>query len=387
MKNFQSLESLRAWMAWWVVLGHALHLTGIGGGGAPWFLAWLPYGVLQILMQGHTAVNIFIILSGFVITHLLLRKSEPYGPYIARRFLRLFPIFAFCILLAILVTPLYKLAYVDNLFVVGREMRIARFASELEHFWTHIGLHITMLHGLVPDTILPYSSTAFLAPAWSLSLEWQFYLIAPALIAIFIRGRLLVVATTVIVLVLLRVFFHKQTLFQWQYEGFFFLSASYFLIGILCRLVLEKLENGDSFFEYLLLAFIVMITSSGLAALIWAVWFGILLYEAGHMKLESSLLRRAVDLIAFNERIERLGRYSYSTYLVHIPVFSILVGVYAMFVGAENMRQEVVALILVVSFPLIAGVSAILYRYIETPPIRLGKKLFSANAGQGKAKL
>ena len=46
------------------------------------------------------AVMIFVILSGFVITHLVVEKHEPYGPYLGRRALRIFPIYLFALLLA-----------------------------------------------------------------------------------------------------------------------------------------------------------------------------------------------------------------------------------------------------------------------------------------------
>ena len=46
-----------------------------------------------------------------------------------------------------------------------------------------------MLHGIVPETILPRSSIALLGPAWSISLEWQFYLVAPLLFLFLDKGR------------------------------------------------------------------------------------------------------------------------------------------------------------------------------------------------------
>ena len=58
-QNFHSIEGLRAYMAWWVVLGHAISVCG-----AP---AWLPENISKRLASGTgVAVEVFIIVSGFV---------------------------------------------------------------------------------------------------------------------------------------------------------------------------------------------------------------------------------------------------------------------------------------------------------------------------------
>ena len=41
-----------------------------------------------------------------------------------------------------------------------------------------IATHLTMTHGLFPDGVLPDVWVGFLGAAWSLSTEWQFYLLA-----------------------------------------------------------------------------------------------------------------------------------------------------------------------------------------------------------------
>ena len=74
-------------MAWWVVAGHALRLTGTA--------QWLPAPVAKVVMKTDIAVNVFIIVSGFVITHLLMNARESYSQYIWRRFLRIAPIYIF----------------------------------------------------------------------------------------------------------------------------------------------------------------------------------------------------------------------------------------------------------------------------------------------------
>src|ERR1700754_946146 len=84
MKRFQAIEGLRGVLAWAVVFSHLVYFAdtythGFGG---------------RIAHIGRPSVLIFIIVSGFVITHVLIERPEPYGSYLARRFMRIFPLFA-----------------------------------------------------------------------------------------------------------------------------------------------------------------------------------------------------------------------------------------------------------------------------------------------------
>ncbi|WP_164887672.1 acyltransferase family protein [Paenirhodobacter populi] len=369
MRNFATIEALRGWMAWWVVVTHALQLMGAGQGPAD----MIPRPMLRLLMSGDTGVMVFIIISGFVITHLLIGKRESYPTYLLRRFLRLAPIYFFCLLIALLVMRLTWLAYGENPLPLNHGMRIARFAAEQENFLTHLLLHLTLLHSVVPDTILPFASTALLPPAWSLSLEWQFYLIAPLLISVALRSGSAAFWLAV-VLVAIRFGLHHSGL-RWQYDGFFFLAGDLFLIGILSRVAVERIHTGGAAAGYLLLAGILLLQVDIKAALIWVLFFVLTLREGGFLPLRAGLADRMHRLLALNPVMRALGRWSYSTYLIHIPLFSVLVGAYVGQVGAGNVSQMAVAGILMLCLPLLVLISALLYRFIETPPVRLGKAL------------
>jgi peptidoglycan/LPS O-acetylase OafA/YrhL len=43
---------------------------------------------------------------------------------------------------------------------------------------TEVAAHLTMTHGLFPNGVLPNAWVSFLGSAWSLSTEWQFYLVS-----------------------------------------------------------------------------------------------------------------------------------------------------------------------------------------------------------------
>ncbi len=379
MKNLVTIEALRGWMAWWVVLTHALQLMGAGGGHGA--VDVIPRPVLRLLMSGDTGVSVFIIISGFVITHLMLGKRENYSTYLFRRFMRLAPIYVFCLLVALIVMNLTWLAYGTSPLPLNQAMRLSRFEAEEAHFGTHLLLHLSLLHSVIPDTFLPYASTALLPPAWSLSLEWQFYLLAPFLIPVAMRSGVMAFSLAVM-LVVARLWLHDTGL-RWQYDGFFFLAGDLFMIGILSRIAFERIRLGQIGIGYLLLAGALLLNVDLKAALIWVFFFALSLREAGFLPIRSALLDRVHRLLALNPMMRALGRWSYSTYLVHIPVFSVLVGIYVGQVGAQNVSQMAVAGILALSFPLLVAISALLYRFIETPPLRLGNALIA----RGRARI
>ena len=59
------------------------------------------------LSRGDQAVEVFVILSGFVIALMRLNEEEPYGRYIFRRFMRLYPLFLIALILGAMTMHLY----------------------------------------------------------------------------------------------------------------------------------------------------------------------------------------------------------------------------------------------------------------------------------------
>jgi peptidoglycan/LPS O-acetylase OafA/YrhL len=115
---------LRGLLALWVFAYHTVAIAGV----------WdrLP-AIVGTRLDGAKAVDVFIILSGFVITSLLMQERESFGVFITRRFLRLWPVFIICIAAAL------GLQAVGLMPIRG------------EPLLAHILVHTTMLHGAVPQ--------------------------------------------------------------------------------------------------------------------------------------------------------------------------------------------------------------------------------------------
>jgi len=124
------------------------------------------------LFHGVTGVRAFFVLSGFLITRLLLQEHEQngrisYGDFVARRALRIFPLYFLFLLLASL------------LFVAGYWKTNP---AGLTYAWLYV-------YNFVPPTLYD----PLLAHTWSLAVEEHFYLLWPlALLILVPRERALI---------------------------------------------------------------------------------------------------------------------------------------------------------------------------------------------------
>src|ERR1700712_4823276 len=166
MKRLECLDGLRGLLAVYVLVGHM----------APF--AVLPVSVQNAVSHGTAAVDLFFILSGLVICQSLQNGGGRAGPFLIGRVTRIFPVFLVVFAFAIAVEP-WSCGFEFMPWV--SETNVARQICSMEqaHAWLpEIIAHLTMTHGLFPNGILPDIWVSFLGSAWSLSTEWQFYLLA-----------------------------------------------------------------------------------------------------------------------------------------------------------------------------------------------------------------
>src|SRR3569832_251177 len=178
MKKISAIEGFRGWLAWMVVLAHVVEVVDAQG-------VWHILGEM-----GHPAVIMFVIVSGFVITHRVIERPEPYPIYVLRRFMRIFPLFSVTCFIGYFTSQMYarsltQLPWAHDDSFAYRVMLHTQFAkSATDFFWQNIASHAVMLHGITPPVIAPLSAVVYNPPAWSNSMEWQFYLVAPFVVAL-----------------------------------------------------------------------------------------------------------------------------------------------------------------------------------------------------------
>jgi peptidoglycan/LPS O-acetylase OafA/YrhL len=340
-------DGLRGYLAWWVVLFHLYQSSGLN--------AWKIRPLEMTLGQGFSSVQIFFILSGFVIALMDDIRHESYGTFIVRRFFRLAPVYY--VMLAVGVVDAYKTqAYGASL-------------------WAHVAAHVTMLHGLVPNQVLNGSGISIDFLMWSISVEWQFYLIAPLILRTARRsptGALALLAGSSIA-----AYLANRGRLTFEEGAFVFIRGGLFAVGIgsfyLFRHVMTNLNTYRKLAAYMMPFGLAMVWICG-GPLVWPgpIWLvlfsAVLAYHAG----VETALTRPVRVALRHPVAVWLGHVSYCTYLFHGRVFQFLE---AWTAGSSPVVQALT--MVVVGFPVILAGSAALHYFIEKPGIRLGKRLAS----------
>ena len=374
------IEGLRAYLALWVLVAHVLWFSGYMPAVAP-----LP----KLMGAGGDAVKVFIILSGFVIALLLDKQGETYLQYIVRRFFRLFPVF---IVLFVLAIPLSQVSLwnvthasqylTPELIESGDDSGIEKVVSWWENIQWNIPLHLLMLHGAVPDVLVKDAPGAFLVPAWTVSLEWQFYLVAPLAFAWAVSAKpsrriglcmicagLFLAARYVIPTV------QYGAALPFHVEFFFLGAASYFFYK---RQIAH--QRPDTAFPVACCLAVFLFWRSGgawslIPVILWVAFLGLLL-EPG-----SSCSARLVAPLLTNPFVLYLGRISYSLYLSHMLV--IIVIQYALLTWVPHLSHIVhFGVLLAGTTAVTIAVSAVLYHYLEVPGMEAGRALLRRYAAR-----
>ena len=361
MKHYPQFEVLRGIAAMWVLLSHLLLVSGLD---------------IPILSRGGQAVELFVILSGFVIALLCLTKQESYPAYIFRRFVRLYPLFLVALVLGMATSHLYGPALGENPFLKeDPNSFIMRASTEAKYFWQHLIAHLTMLHGAVPDTLLPQSVFTFSGPLWSISLEWQFYLIAPFLLAAlnwYKQSKWLILLLCCLI-VMLRVATNRY----WPDAGapaFLPLRLELFALGIFCAIGWEKAKVTD--WKILLIWLIgisilfVKLLHYGLVPIV--VWLSVYMLAALGNRYTWS--RFANDCLKINTA-QWIGQRSYGLYVLHMPIVLTVTYFVLLPLSSYTGQYGMFALSLGIILPLVLVLAAFCYRYVEVPTITWARQI------------
>lgn len=362
MKRLECLDGLRGALAVYVMLGHMAPFAAI-----PWWLA-------QPLSHGGAAVDVFFILSGFVIVQSLERCRWRSRPFLLARVVRIFPVFLIVFPAAVLLDllpagfGLLPWATPDRaIFGIWSQGWPTSWARE-------IALHLVMAHGLMPDALLPNAWVSFLGAAWSLSTEWQFYVLALAAGHVIRRGQAKVWQLALLFLLIAAAgqLWQAKGPEAWQFSRAFLPNkAHYFALGIASAAVLAVKPGSAVQFIWVLAMTLVFCLAGGGAGKIAAplVWLACLTAQrVPQLPAVGWLARMLRSPLAL-----RLGAISYPLYLVNEPIQRLLGLVLGRLAEGDGALFTGLWFPAATLIPLAAA--AALHRWIEQPALRWGRAI------------
>ncbi|QSX75685.1 acyltransferase [Lysobacter arenosi] len=321
--------------------------------------SWLP--------GGFTGVDVFFVISGFVVSASMARFDHPrlldyLGHFYSRRIRRIAPALMVCLL----ATSVASALFIPQAWLSDTSNAVGR--------WAFLGLSNFVLLRTDGDYFSPKVEFNPYTHTWSLGVEEQFYLLFPLLFFAWAFGRRGRAASMALfgaglLASLAYVFWVSK---DQPALAFYMLTTRFWELaaGVLLFQILAGLRSRGNDIAQASAWPATIGTTLSLAALV----YGLATARAGHAPYPDALLpvAGALGLLGFlqvaavarplrwlfeNRTALYIGRISYSLYLWHWPVFVLM----RWTVGLESAALRVIALML--TFAL----AALSYRFVETP--------------------
>ncbi len=352
------MDVLRGLLAGWVVLHHIVLASGFDQTVYPWRL---------LAHHGQKSVLVFFILSGFAITKSLAVRPQRWSSFLIARLWRIYPVY-----LAALAIGAGVWWYADYrggaLFVDLSRLGIEAWAPEEgSPRWLHTLLHLFQLHGVVPSAWLPHVDTSLVAPAWSLSTEFQFYVIAPLLCLVLLHrsgSNRLALVLVMTMAVIWPNFIDAQAISPANVLRYIDL----FVLGMIGAIALGSGLFGK--LGYSLAAIIVAAASlySGRVIVATAVFVWLLFWWPSTLAAVERLLDTHVGRLGLF-----MGALSFPLYLIHYPLARLL-----LIATTDLVPDNRWVFLATWAFATVASSyigAALLHRYVEMPGTRYGKRI------------
>ena len=350
MQRLSRLDGLRGILAVYVLVVHALPFSAV------------PHWLAGPFRHGEAAVDLFFALSGLVVFNSLERFDYRLLPFLQGRARRLLPVYfsvlALAVLLICLGSPLPSMPWVSPTSYAG-----LLWTLPPQLIW-HILAHATLVHGLVPQFVLPWAWITLLPPAWSLSTEWQFYIVMGLMLPR-MKGsrRLMHFAYFMLGLGVCYRVFSPLLPEYWQFSRAFLPDAApYFALG-LASAVWMRNRNPIPYLLCLITVFgLGLLSGVPSRAFISIGWTVILLAQRNP---RMPLLPKLLD----SRAAQYLGAISYPLYLINEPLQRACAMLIAPFAQDSARLFTLLWLPVALSIPILAA--AMLHHWIEAPAMRI----------------
>jgi len=370
------LNALRFFAAFLVIITHIELLKGQLGFKNSWDL-------LEKFNLGGLGVYFFFVLSGYLITYLLIHEKEKTGTiqikaFYLRRLLRIWPLYYLITVLAFFILPHFEMMQVPWL---------QQFHES--NFTVNLALFLLMLPNLAfaLNPAVPHAGQL-----WSIGVEEQFYLIWPILfkktknllrLLVFLIVGVLGIKVLFILLLNSGIIPHSENMIALKK----FIAMSKFecmIIGAfgayivknhserILDIVYQPIIFGISFLSLPLMNYFSPKIFNDVIHLPYSVVFIIII-------LNVSTNNKGLKLLE-NNVFNFLGKISYGLYMYHMMIVVFVIQIVTKN-GVEIGKMENI-LIYICSIGLSILVSWISYRYFETPFLKLKSKFTIVKSGK-----
>jgi len=335
---------------------------------------WGEGGIAFIGIIGKLGVVLFFVLSGFLITYLLLAEEHSFKKinirqFYMRRILRIWPLYFLIIVLAFFVLPNFEIFTYPGF---GKDIIYSNLLWKLLLYAIFFPNLVITLFGIVP----------YASHTWSIGTEEQFYLIWPVLIKYLKKYRILLMLTIIVTYLAFKFFLQTSFANYLPYKDVISSFWNTFPIdcmaigGLYSILLFQKskllkyLLRNDLFYFSICLVTLFMIKGVYIPYIhyeFYSVLFGLIILNfSANNKIKISLENKALNY---------LGNISYGLYIYH-PIGIVLAISISILIGFNtNWLLYPLSLLLTI---IIAGLS---YKYFENWFLKYKKRFSSILSG------
>ncbi|WP_425077057.1 acyltransferase family protein [Psychroserpens sp. S379A] len=369
---FPNLNGLRFIAAFLVLIHHIEQFKVIYG------VANSQVKIPFIGIIGKLGVVLFFVLSGFLITYLLLVEEKTIkkisiSKFYMRRILRIWPLYFFIILLAFLVLPNIDIFILPN---YGKDVIYSNLSWKLLLYVFFLPNLVLSLYGIVP----------YASHTWSIGTEEQYYLVWPVLLKHIKKYRVVLMFAIIIIYLAVKFFFttsfasfiphHKILRSFWNSFPIDCMAIG----GIYAILLFQKhrflkyLLRNDLFYASILIVSILMIKGVRIPNFhyeFYSVFFGIIILNFS--------VNDKIKLSLENKILNYLGSISYGLYMYH-PI-----GIVLALSISLSLDFSTNWILYPLSLALTILMSSLSYTYFESFFLRFKKRFSYIRSGHAKA--
>ncbi|RQO31937.1 hypothetical protein DBR32_03785 [Taibaiella sp. KBW10] len=370
---FNGLNELRAFAAL-AVLFHHIEMLKFKDG----IISLFDYKISRYFIEnvGKNGVYLFFVLSGFLITFLLLKEKAKTGTilfknFYLRRIFRIWPLYYIILLISFVIIPLLNQSFA---IFSDTSYYFNRLVNEGNYRLTTILLYVSFL----PNVALQLGTVLVgCSQSWSVGVEEQFYIIWPFLIYFFSKKKILGVFFGILILFIL---FNLQSILPIIKFVTSIFPFEFMAIGSIGGFIyfyykehIELISNNKYVYLLCILGIIFLLAVPVLGLYIQNVLLAFLFLALIIISVNDS------NPLAYRNRVfSFLGKISYGIYMYHSFLMFLIFPIVAKLLPAhENIIIYNVLLyfLLVTSTILISHLS---YKYIETYFIKIKDTRFKS---------